>query len=477
MKEQVQRQREYFALLAEFFKRATGESPEAFARTTDEFGDRIRREAQSVGPKIAEATAWFYPTIATFYERTGTSTLREAKALGGLRFVVGGTSQFRDSHFVGVRKALLYADTILVPDPVLPWIESPREEERFRHVLLLREASSLLRLKPLVDADLAYPAVFVFQSWEKSLQDRDVETTERILQLTTGVVGHHIGEPFATIDELIHFADSHGDAFLKRIEKRRLFVAPGMPVTSPLSEQLTAFMTHQRTWRVGDYLQKLEELDRESPARLVLAGLFERMGHQFHLMENSEELAANPMLCVEQQWHYHELTARAVQDRLASAGVIDEVAVRNLRALETPPLHWIGNIEVSDLVRLRQANENEQFRRELEANVAALRGASLEDLGRVAAQIGHAIASLIADHRHQVAQIQQKYRDKHVQTMVTGWVSAGVAMAPVLGPFIGAGAPLAVAGKYIWDKYSERQELKRASQSLMGILSRAETDA
>lgn len=307
MKAQIQRQREYFALLAEFFRRATGESPEQFARTTDEFGDRVRREAYSLGPRHAEAAIWFYPVIAEFYQRAGMTTFHDAKALGGLRFVLGGTSQFRESHFRGVRKALLYADTILIADPVLPWIESPREEERFRDVILLREVFSLLRLKPLVDADLAYPAVFVFQSWEKSLQDRDSETTDRILQLTTGVVGHHIGQSFASIEELVGFADNQTDVFLERVEKGRIFVAPGMSVAAPLRDQLDAFMAHQRTWRVGQYLEQLEELGKESPARLVLAGLFERMGHQFHLMENSEELAANPMLCVEQQWHYHEL--------------------------------------------------------------------------------------------------------------------------------------------------------------------------
>jgi hypothetical protein len=55
----------------------------------------------------------------------------------------------------------------------MPWLERDRREERFRHVLLLKAVHTLLQLKPLVDADLRYPPVVVFPSWEKSLEEHD----------------------------------------------------------------------------------------------------------------------------------------------------------------------------------------------------------------------------------------------------------------------------------------------------------------
>jgi hypothetical protein len=57
-----------------------------------------------------------------------------------------------------VSSSVLCSDTVLNPDPVLPWVESDRREERFGHVLLIQAVHALLQLKPLIDADLAQPS-------------------------------------------------------------------------------------------------------------------------------------------------------------------------------------------------------------------------------------------------------------------------------------------------------------------------------
>ncbi len=102
--------------------------------------------------------------------------------------MLGGSSRFPDAALGGVRKAALYADTIYVPDPLLPWIEIDRVEERFRHMELLLAYQTLLQLKPLVDAQLSYPAVIVFPSWEKSLETCDTVTQDGIAKLTLEVI-------------------------------------------------------------------------------------------------------------------------------------------------------------------------------------------------------------------------------------------------------------------------------------------------
>jgi len=65
-----------------------------------------------------------------------------------------------------VRRLILYADIVLIPDPVFVWIETPRPEERFSHIQLLEAMFFLLRLKSLVDCASAYPPVIVFPSFE-----------------------------------------------------------------------------------------------------------------------------------------------------------------------------------------------------------------------------------------------------------------------------------------------------------------------
>lgn len=469
----IESQREYFTVLEEYFQRATGESVAKFANSTREFDERGRRDAQTLGPKHFHATQWFLPRAAEYYNKIGMEMFRAAKELGGVKFVLGGSTQFREPHFASVKKVALYADTVLIPDPVLPWVETRREEEKFQHVLLLRQVFSLLRLKPLVDADFPYPPIFVFQSWEKSLQDRDAQTMESILELTAGVVGAHVGASFENFHDLQAFATDHSSEFLEAVERHRLFVAPGAPIGAPIASQLSAFMDHQREWRTGAYLQ---ELERMSSAQRVMVGLLERMSHQFHLFENSEELASNPLLAVEQQWHYYELSARAVEKRLAEKGVLSPESVRVIRSMDQPNLQWLGNVPVGALVTLRQANENEAFRRQLDGFVAELHGAAASDLDRVTAQVGHAIASLLAQHQKDVAGIQERYRKSHMKTFIGSWLSAPAAFLPLLGPYVGSVVPLAVLGNYLWDKYCERRDLNHASRSLMGVLARVGED-
>lgn len=473
MENPVDIQREYFSILDEFFKRATGEEATCFARSTDEFGERIRRDAHSLSAHACEAFEWFYPEITSFYQKQKTTTFLQAKQVGGLKYVMGGASRFTETHFNSVRKVLLYADTILIPDPILPWIESSRTEERFRDVLLLQEAFSLLRLKPLVDANTAYPAIHVFQSYEKSLQDRDQQTIDGIYNLTTGIVGSFLGHDFGSFNDLHEFIKRNPDDYLSGIEQNNLFIAPGQEVVGKsLQAQISEYRDEIRRWRTKEYINKFEKL---SPVELVTNGMIERFTHQYHLMENAEELAANPMISIPQQWHYFELCAHAIEHRLVERGVMSEEAVRTIRALEVPGLVWLGDIHVTDLVRLREANENEELRKHLDTHIHQLHGASAGDLNRIASQVSRAIASLIAKHNNEVTAIQQKYSRSHTQTAVTAWITAAATFSPILGPFAGtAAAPLAVLGKYAWDKYNELQDLKHASQSLMGIFAKTE---
>jgi hypothetical protein len=72
-----------------------------------------------------------------------------------MRLVLGGGSRFQRSQLDSVLTAVLYSDTVLVPDPVMPWLERDRREERFRHVLLLKAVHTLLQ-PPSVRIDVAF---------------------------------------------------------------------------------------------------------------------------------------------------------------------------------------------------------------------------------------------------------------------------------------------------------------------------------
>jgi hypothetical protein len=166
LKRAVEYQRTLFQCLDEFFVRATGKAAAEFA-SIDRFSEAIHRNAHNIANRGPEAFSWLYSSLRDLYSTQGLDAFRAAKQIAGLKLVQAGP-RFTGSHLRSAQTSLLYADTVLIPDPVAPWVESERKEERFRDVLLLQNAHALLHLKPIVDADLPHLPIL------ESVRDHDV---------------------------------------------------------------------------------------------------------------------------------------------------------------------------------------------------------------------------------------------------------------------------------------------------------------
>ncbi len=114
-------QKELFQILSEFFKKATGKTYSKFA-TIDKFSQTIKRDVYKIVPRMNDAFNWEIKNLHDFYSLNEMDTFEYAKQTGGMKLVLGGSSYFTETHLNAVRKMLLYVDTILIPDPILPWI-------------------------------------------------------------------------------------------------------------------------------------------------------------------------------------------------------------------------------------------------------------------------------------------------------------------------------------------------------------------
>ncbi len=465
-------QREFFGILQEYFLRMTGSGPNEFA-TFDSFGTAVNQGAHKLATRAPDAYDYAFTALKAFYETYGLELYGEVKKLGGLSFVSGGSSRFLGSQFASVRKMVLYADIVLIPDPILPWVEDPRPEERFRNVLFLQSVFALLHLKPLVNADLPYPAVIVFPSYERSLERLDTVTQTRINELVTGIVSVYLGRKFENFDELKSFAATNESDFLTGIDKHHLFVAPGGDVGQPLEDAFKMYLEEIRQWRSEEYLSSISRL---SKGMLVLIALMERIVPQYHLLENAEEFSSNPMLCLPAQWHYYSIACKFFDDRLKALGLLDERTVKAVRGINQPELRWLGNIPVEALVDLRRNNENEEFRRVLKAGISELHGAALSDLDRVTSEVSRSVTSLLVGHEKQIARIEEKYQSKYRKIAIASWATVAGLLMPALAPLIGVAAPLAIGGTYLDTKMSERKERTNAAKSLMGVLAAAKEE-
>ncbi len=468
----VNNQRKLFTILEEFFNMASGKGIEAIPDLYS-FGDWVRKNSNTFATRGAKAFPWVYQSLFKFYEESRQQNIfSQSKQLGGIKLVLGGTSRFTGSHLNSVRKMLLYADTILIPDPILPWVESQREEERFRDVLFWEQVFVLLHLKPLIDAELPYPAIVVFPSWERTLEEQDAQTREGQIGLATAVLSFSLGYSFQHYKEITEFSQKHSTEFLQLVDKNQLLIGPGGSIGEPLHQALQRYKDDIRTWRSAEYQDMVE---KSQDSLITLIALTERIGPFYHLFENAEELFANPMFCLQAHWHYYSLCAHLFESRLEKLSLLDAKSLAEIRALNGQQLDWLGDIPIETIVELRKRGENEQFRKSLREFTGRLHEANLQDLNRVAAEVSRGIASLIGSHQNEIRQIQEKYDRKAMHTALIAGVTEAALLLPALAPFLGGAAALAPAGKFTWDMISKTLDKRVASRTLMGVLAEAKS--
>jgi hypothetical protein len=104
----VELQRAHFEHLAEFFKRATGTDWWKFG-SVSEFPDTIKKRSNVLARRGYAACEWADNNLREFYSKSGMEIFREAKSLGGMKLVLGGSSRFLGSQLDSIRKVTLAA--------------------------------------------------------------------------------------------------------------------------------------------------------------------------------------------------------------------------------------------------------------------------------------------------------------------------------------------------------------------------------
>jgi len=325
-------------------------------------------------------------------------------------------------------------------------------------------------VRSIVDAKLPYPAVIVFPSFEKSLEIQDAKTQGFINDFLVGVLSSKLGREFNEVTEIGTFATRKPEEFLRIVESQKLFVAPRCGPDRPLGEQLKEYRETIADWRST---QHQGQIAAYSDSQLVFQGIVERLIPQFHLLENAEELNANPMLCIPSQWHYYKTCTTTFEERLRKQGLLEEKTIASARAINQPNLSWLGNIPIEDLVRLREGNENESFRKRLGNLTSQLHQASLQDLEKVTNEVSKDLSALLAEHSKGIRQQAAEFQTKYKIAALGAFATLAALLVPTLAPFgIPSAAAVAALG-YAGTKINEVAKRKQQAKSLVGVLAAA----
>jgi hypothetical protein len=473
-KELARLNRELFGHLDNVFVAATGYTPADFAPLHG-FTDAIRKLADrmsgnnKLAARLENGARDSLEALRSHYVTTNMARMRGSAALPGSKLALGGMQQFLGASLRAVRSMLLYCDTVLIPDPVFPFLETARPEERFARVKLLQQIFFLSRLRPLVDASLPYPAISVFPSWEKSLEAGDRVTQDGQELQVLKLMSHYCDATFDDIEEVSAYTRSHADAFAEAITRHHLLIPPGGDGTEPFALAVAKQREEHRTWRSQEFLKMLDSMP---DGEVALSAIIDRLAPQFHLEENATLMTASPLIAVPQQWHYFRLLRRVETSALMGQQIIASGTNQLIEALNQTSVHWLGNVPIKDLVVLRMESDNERFRRELDTRLKELGGADQATLDTVTSRVVRALASMVTEYEKETRRIADEYQHKHTETAIGAWFTFLSGFLPLF-PMITAAGGLAVVAKYATQKVSERMRYNQSRRTLMGLLAAA----
>jgi hypothetical protein len=477
-------QRELFSLFEDLFIATVGKEHTRYG-SDDEFRDDFLRRARSSPDEFDKKFSGAIEKLSSYYDRHMHRLFQEAKRIAGLKLVLGGQLQFLSSHLNGVRQMMLYSDTVLIPDPVYPFLEASTVENVAVPLQMAIAAFYLLKLKPLIDADLPYPAVFVFPSFERSLEEKDVVTQQGILGLAVRLVGTATGAKLESMADAAEFAVKHESEFMAAVTENRLFVPPGHAPDENIDAYAArdSYLAGIAGTRPESHIAALRSLP---VGHLVLQGIIERVRPQYHLLENADSLYAQPMVALPVQWHYLERVTASTAKSLEGKGVLPKGSLAVYRGLQDPSLVWLGNVPIDALVNLRRDEANKDFRKRMSELTKELESASVSEIDRVARGVAHSLASLLNAHQKDIRDIEEKYDTKYRKTLTlsggAGILTLAAPYLPILSEVFGASATAtatatvaagAVFKAYVNDKLDESAEKRKLRRSLLGVLASA----
>ncbi|CAP50401.1 hypothetical protein EIQ06_02925 [Xanthomonas campestris pv. campestris] len=466
---------ELFGIFSNLFSAITGR---AYGLVNDEIDlkplimSRVRQQPDSFASSVNSATE----ELEDFYTRHAVEIFRHAKTLGGMRLVTGGQRKFGLPALSAVRITGLYADTQLIPDPIFPFIGSDLSLNAV-HLQLAIQLFYVLRLRPLVDAELPVPPVFVFPSFEEQLEREDAHTKLGIERLAIRLLGPLCKGQVSSIEELLNYALNHEDAFLTALMPSGLFVAPGDRPNLVLSstEAASRYLRELEGIRASTALEQLKRL----PTGVLLTnGILERLRPQYHLLENANELGAQPLLSQPVHWHYFEKISLASAMELRSQDILSEQAFQTLKAVQDDSLSWLANIPVETLADLLVNSEHRWFREELNKYTTQLATAGPIETNDMVREVSHGLSSLVQRQKKVLTEIERKYAPKKAAAYAGGLIGVGAAatavLLPSLAPLLGAAAPTVALAGAAWgygkEKIGEKVEKRQAAKSMLGVL-------
>ncbi|MDQ9834634.1 MULTISPECIES: hypothetical protein [Acinetobacter] len=468
-------QKKYFEIIDDFFTKFVGKEVQHFS----DF-DSVALYLKSMYEnnknnifyfsRLNQIRSDFLDDLISLYKSESAQAFRSAQELDTFKVNLGGSSRFLATQLNAVRKSLLLTDVVLIPDPILPWVEKDRSEEKLKNIRMIEAIYFVLHLKDLLEEGFEVPPFFIFPSWEKILEENDKQTKENLNNLLFEFLSFYLNYEINSENDLIKYLSNNPADFLRKVEEKSLFISPNGAGINSLKEAIVNYKNYAIEHRTKNWCD--EHL--VSDIHIVVNGIAERLVPQFHLFENAMEMKSNPYLCLPEHAHYYNLISK-MSWSFRTENIVDKQTDKILQVLCAQQLDFLVNINDDELKMLRKSDEHILFKNEMRGFINSISTSKVEDINYVIKEFSDFLDIRIKRHINDLEVIKRKYRVKNIHTLMLAGGTLAVNFAPLLGQFMSVLGAGSVGMKYLGDKLDEKYELQKANSSYMGVIALAKT--
>lgn len=466
-------QKSYFEIIYDFFIKFVGKEPNEF-NDFEEVGLYLKETYYNNKNNMAflsykeKVREELEENLTKLYSSESAQVFKSAQDLELFKINLGGSSRFLKTQLNSVRKSLLLTDIVLIPDPILPWIEKERSEEKFKNLRMIEAIYFVLHLKDLLEEEFEVPPFFIFPSWEKLLEDKDEQTNENLHRLLFDFLNFYLKSEIESEKDLIRYLSKYPSDFIRNVEEKRLFIPPNGLESTNLKDAILNYKEFAYEHRTKEWCEK----NLKSDFHIVVNGIAERLVPQYHLFENSKEMKSNPYLCIPEHAHYYNLIAKMSWSSKEDE-ICDPQTQALLQVLSSQRLDYLANINDNEIKILRKSDEHILFKNDMRTFINSLGSSKIEDINYIAREFSDFLSIRTKQHINEIEELKRKYRTKHFQTLLLAGSTLAVNFIPLFGQLLSVFGVGSVGVKYLNDKSEEQYDLRKANSAYMGVIALA----
>lgn len=452
-------QKRYFAMLAGIFDKPFREMTQ-YGVTPHDIASHMASDANMVKAVTADAEEWFHG-MKEFWRDAGFVTLAHLQSMKTLKAVYGGNVfPHHDSDLTS--NVALYADTIVLPDPLLGslFMHEAIEPSQFAYVLI-KNALHALRFKELAIAELTVPIV-VFAPSYFFLEEKAAKLVRDLSEIDAcrhceRIVGRGFGS-LAEVQTFFNgFLDEASVAASIRDHTKFVFDVEESPL--PL-DQISAIQKDMQRYLRSD----IDGLKGISGIPLNFIGRFIQSNA---CVAHCDLYGGVPLVDAPTSWQYllwkYEYAATTAPPDNRDL-FIQHALHDNLQSVPR-----LQNVPPSVLIQLRRDGSLEKLRAVFREGIASVRSADDRTVRSVADQVARNLRSALEEYQVAAAEMGKKKLGLALATTLFAGRAGLVVAAACTGNF-----PLALMAA-IWgvagfpsgkDIAVKGQELARAHSSL-----------